>query len=101
MIPLRTYIFGAFPSKITAAVASAIPVLFLGEGEGAKLVSELNIGISLKFDEFDSLSEYLISYSENREEAARNFYNNLSEAQLKSFDIAKNNQNLINFLRRL
>jgi glycosyltransferase involved in cell wall biosynthesis len=101
LIPLRTYIFGAFPSKITAAVASAIPVLFLGEGEGAKLVSELNIGISLKFDEFDSLSEYLISYSENREEAARNFYNNLSEAQLKSFDIAKNNQNLINFLRRL
>ena len=101
LIPLRTYIFGAFPSKITAAVASAIPVLFLGEGEGAKVVSELNIGKSLKFDEFDSLSKYLIAYSENREAAAHNFYNNLREAQLKSFDVAKNNQNLINFLKTL
>lgn len=101
LIPLRTYIFGAFPSKITAAVASAIPVLFLGEGEGAKVVSELNIGKSLKFDKFDALSKYLIAYSENRKEAARNFYNNLREAQLKSFDVAKNNQNLINFLRKL
>jgi len=101
LIPLRSYIFGAFPSKITAAVASAIPVLFLGEGEGAKVVSELNIGKSLKFDEFDTLSKYLIAYSENREETARNFYNNLREAQLKSFDVAKNNQNLINFLKTL
>jgi hypothetical protein len=101
LIPLRTYIFGAFPSKITAAVASAIPVLFLGEGEGAKVVSELNIGKSLKFDEFDMLSKYLIAYSENREEAARNFYNNLREAQLKSFDVAKNNQNLMDFLKTL
>ena len=101
LIPLRTYIFGAFPSKITAAIASSVPVLFLGEGEGAKVVSELNIGKSLKFDEFDSLSNYLISYSENREEAARYFYNNIIEAQLKSFDLVKNNQNLINFLRKL
>jgi hypothetical protein len=101
LIPLRTYIFGAFPSKITAAVASAIPVLFLGEGEGAKIVSQLNIGKSLNFDEFESLSRFLISYAENREEEARNFYDSIMEAQLKSFDLAKNNQNLINFLRKL
>lgn len=101
LVPLRTYIFGAFPSKITAAIASAIPVLFLGEGEGARVVREMNIGISLGFDEYESLSKYLLSYSENREESARNFYNNLRKAQLKSFDMAKNNQNLINFLRKL
>ena len=83
LIPLRTYIFGAFPSKITAAVASAIPVLFLGEGEGAKVVSELNIGKSWKFDEFDPYQNILFAILENREEAARNFYNNLSEAQLE------------------
>lgn len=101
LIPLRTYIFGAFPSKITAAVASAIPILFLGEGEGARVVSQLNIGKSFKFDEFDSLSSYLISYSENREEAARNYFNSLVEAQQKSFDRAKNNRNLLKFLKNL
>jgi hypothetical protein len=101
LIPLRTYIFGAFPSKITAAVASAIPILFLGEGEGARVVSELNIGKSFKFNEFDSLSRYLISYAEDREEAARNFYKCIIEAQQKSFDMAKNNQNLINLLNKL
>ena len=71
LIPLKTYILG-LSSKISAAVASAIPILFLGEGEGARVVSELNIGKSFKFDEFNSLSRYLISYWEKRDEAARN-----------------------------
>jgi hypothetical protein len=101
MIPLKTYIFGAFPSKIAAAVASAIPILFLGEGEGARVISELNIGKSFKFDDFNSLSSYLISYSENREAAARNFYKSIHEAQLKSFSIIENNNNLIEFLEHL
>jgi len=101
LIPLRTYIFGAFPSKITAAVASGIPILFLGEGEGARIVSELNIGKSFKFDEFDSLSKYLNSYFENREEASMHFNKCIIEAQQKSFDLVKNNQKLLNFLNRI
>lgn len=101
LIPLRTYIFGAFPSKITAAVASATPILFLGEGEGARVVSQLNIGKSFKFGEFDSLSKFLTSYSEDREAAARIFYDSIIEAQQKSFDLEQNNEDLINFLEKL
>ena len=61
----------------------------------------LNVGQGGLLDIIYQDNTLWISYSENREEAARNFYNNLSEAQLKSFDIARNNQNLINFLRKL
>lgn len=99
LVPLRTYIFGAFPSKITAAVASAVPILFLGEGEGAIIVNQLKIGKTFRFDDFNSLSSYLKSYSENREEAGLNYYHNLIKAQNESFNLIKNNNKLIEFLK--
>ena len=99
LVPLRNYIFGAFPSKITAAVASAIPILFLGEGEGASIVNQLKIGKTFRFDDFNSLSSYLKSYSENREEAGLNYYHNLIKAQNESFNLIKNNNKLIEFLK--
>ena len=99
LVSLRTYIFGAFPSKITASVASAVPVIFLGEGEGASLVSQLKIGKAFHFDDFESLSSYLKSYSKNREEAGLSFYYNLIKAQKESFNLNKNNDKLIKFLR--
>ena len=99
LVPLRTYIFGAFPSKITAAVASAVPVLFLGEGEGASLVNQLKIGKAFRFDDFESLSSYLKSYSKNREEAGLSFYHNLIKAQKESFDLDENNNKLMKFFK--
>lgn len=44
MVPLRTHIHGAVPSKIFMAMSNAIPVFFSGNGEGAKIVREGRIG---------------------------------------------------------
>ena len=40
IVPLKSDIRGAFPSKIYMAIAASLPVLFCGSGEGAQFVRE-------------------------------------------------------------
>lgn len=40
LVPLRTHVRGAVPSKLFMAFANGLPVLFSGEGEGAKIVEQ-------------------------------------------------------------
>ena len=44
LIPLVKNIFGAVPSKIYESMASGLPILFSGEGEGKRIVEENNLG---------------------------------------------------------
>ena len=98
LVPLKTYIFGAFPSKITAAVASCIPVLFVGQGEGATVVETLQIGKAFDFDELKALSNYLVDYGSNREADSKAFQRQLTRAQNHTFNVEINNRSLNHFL---
>jgi len=44
LIPLRTEIRGALPSKVFMAIANGLPALYCGGGEGACIVQDNNIG---------------------------------------------------------
>jgi glycosyltransferase involved in cell wall biosynthesis len=44
LVPLKTDLQGAVPSKIFMAMANAIPVFFSGAGEGARIVKQGKIG---------------------------------------------------------
>ncbi|MBI9061373.1 MAG: glycosyltransferase family 4 protein [Marinilabiliaceae bacterium] len=44
LIPLTRMIFGAVPSKIYEAMAAELPILFSGDGEGARIIQTNNIG---------------------------------------------------------
>lgn len=44
VIPLKTHIHGAFPSKIFMAISAGLPVIFCGSGESADFVQESGIG---------------------------------------------------------
>ena len=44
LIPLVKNIFGAVPSKIYESMAAGLPIIFSGEGEGARIIKENNLG---------------------------------------------------------
>ena len=44
IIPLKTGIFGAYPSKISMAISAKLPIFFAGGGEGAKDIKKFGIG---------------------------------------------------------
>ena len=48
IVPLKTYIPGAVPSKLYEAMASARPVILVAEGEAAEIVREYQAGIVVR-----------------------------------------------------
>lgn len=83
IVPLATRIRGAFPSKVFDILPQGLPILFCGGGEGAKFVSQRNVGFTsdpgdyaalqtnierlrdMSADEFQAMSGRCIEVSRN------------------------------------
>jgi glycosyltransferase involved in cell wall biosynthesis len=57
VVPLRTYIPGAVPSKLYEAMASGRPVVLIAEGEAAEIVRRHDAGIVVRPGDIGSLVE--------------------------------------------
>lgn len=55
LIPLVKNIFGAVPSKIYESMAAGLPIMFMGEGEGAKIVKQNNLGLVANAKDYKQL----------------------------------------------
>lgn len=85
MIPLVKNIYGAVPSKIYESMAAGLPIMFVGEGEGARIVKENNIGLVAHSKDYDALKDnirYAFSHpdemkimSDNCNNCAQNKFN--------------------------
>lgn len=45
VVPLKTFIRGALPSKIFESMASGLPLVFIGGGDGATIISKAEAGL--------------------------------------------------------
>jgi glycosyltransferase involved in cell wall biosynthesis len=54
---LKFSIPGAVPSKIYEAMATGLPIVFGGEGEGARRILEANAGIVVPYDDVEGLEQ--------------------------------------------
>lgn len=75
LIPLVKHIYGAVPSKIYESMAAGLPILFVGEGEGATIVKENNIGLVTSSKNYDGLKEnirYAVAHREALETMSAN-----------------------------
>jgi len=67
IVPLRSTIYGAFPSKIYAAISASLPVLFCGSGEGAEFVRESGIGWVAGPGDYAALAKNLAALTDMNE----------------------------------
>lgn len=75
LIPLVKNIFGAVPSKIYESMAAGLPIMFVGEGEGARIVKENKIGLVAHSKDYKALEEnirYAVSHPEEMKEMSSN-----------------------------
>jgi glycosyltransferase involved in cell wall biosynthesis len=55
IIPLKASIYGAVPSKIFELISHGIPILFSGDGEGASIIKDNNLGYCSNPGNYESL----------------------------------------------
>jgi len=86
IIPLTKKIYGAFPSKITMAMAAGLPIFFSGDGEGFKIVDEFNLGYVSRAGELNALQNNIIKFSKLN-------YKQINQMKLNIMNVVKNDFN--------
>lgn len=73
LIPLVKNIYGAVPSKIYESMASGLPILFSGGGEGANIIKTYNLGWVSHALDYEALKQnILIAQNSNDYDTIRN-----------------------------
>ena len=89
IIPLATHIYGAVPSKIFDLLPAGIPILFSGDGEGARIVQDYGFGLVSKYGDYAALADNIKRFSEMSEEEYAKYSANCLEAATDSFSFSK------------
>lgn len=97
LIPLVKNIFGAVPSKIYESMAAGLPIMFVGEGEGARIVIENNIGLVANAKDYKTLEEN-IKYAVSHPEEMKVMSENCIHCANNLFNRPKQVRNLYDFL---
>lgn len=87
IIPLVTNIYGAVPSKIYESMAAGLPILFMGEGEGAKIIEDNKLGFVFKPKDYASVKEKIAMIKKNPE-ILREITDNCLDAAANKFNRA-------------
>lgn len=89
IIPLAAAIHGAVPSKIFDLLPAGIPILFSGNGEGARIVSECGFGLVSEFGDYKSLEQNIRKFVEMSPQDYSVYSANCFNASLDSFSFKK------------
>lgn len=97
LIPLVKNIFGAVPSKIYESMAAGLPIMFVGEGEGARIVKENNIGLVAHSKDYEALKEN-IKYAVSHPEEMKVMSDNCKDCAQNKFNRPKQIKSLYDFM---
>ena len=98
LIPLVNNIYGAVPSKIYESMAAGLPIMFMGEGEGARIVQENRIGLVAKANDYEGLKKN-IEHAVNHPEEMKQMSMNCVECANNKFNRPKQVLGLYEFLK--
>lgn len=101
IIPLTKNIYGAFPSKITMAMAAGLPIFFSGDGEGFKTVDEFNLGYVSESGNLNALEKNIIEFSQLNHQQINLMKLNIMNIVKKDFNYADQQSKLCKFISLL
>jgi len=101
IIPLTKNIYGAFPSKITMAMAAGLPIFFSGDGEGFKIVDEFNLGYVSEAGNLNTLEKNIIEFSRLNHQQINLMKLNIMNVVEKDFNYVDQQSKLCKFISSL
>ena len=101
VIPLTKNIYGAFPSKITMAMAVGLPIFFSGDGEGFKIVDEFSLGYVSEAGNLNALEKNIIEFSQLNHQQINLMKLNIMNIVKKDFNYDNQQLKLCKFISSL
>lgn len=101
LIPLKTSIQGALPSKIFMAFANNLPVFFSGNGEGSLLVKENKAGWVNAAGDYNALQENIRTFSKLTEAEYETISTNCRNAMQHNFNKEQQDAAFLDFISHL
>ncbi len=98
IIPLATRIYGAVPSKIFDLLPVGIPILFSGEGEGARIVQECGFGLVSKHGDYAALAGSIEKFVQMSSEEYAGYVDNCLRAADDDFSFNKQMERFCDFI---
>lgn len=100
LIPLVKNIYGAVPSKIYESMASGLPIIFSGEGEGKRIVEENNLGWTSGALDYETLKAN-ITLAAQSPELLREKSNNCMMCAKEKFNRPNQIKSLYNYIEHI
>ncbi len=98
IVPLRSDIRGAFPSKIYMAISASLPVLFCGSGEGAQFVQESGIGWVSGSRDYQGLSKHIRTLATMVDRDYQSLRNRIKSLATNTYDLEDQLNRLVVFI---
>lgn len=98
IIPLAAPIYGAVPSKIFDLLPAGTPILFSGEGEGARIVKDCGFGLVSKYGDYKALENNIQKFVEMSDDEYSKYSENCSIAAMDSYSFSKQMERFCDFL---
>ena len=100
IIPLAASIHGAVPSKIFDLLPVGIPILFSGEGEGARIVSESGFGLVSRHGDYETLSRNISAFVQMSDKEYSAYSQRCLAAAADAFSFEKQLERFCKFLAK-
>jgi glycosyltransferase involved in cell wall biosynthesis len=98
IIPLAAAIHGAVPSKIFDLLPAGIPILFSGNGEGARIVEECGFGLVTEYGDYKALEKNIRAFVEMSPDEYSAYSANCYKASLDAFSFSKQLERFVGFI---
>ena len=98
IIPLAAAIHGAVPSKIFDLLPAGIPILFSGNGEGARIVEECGFGLVSEYGDYKALEKNIRAFVDMSPAQYSAYSANCLNASRDAFSFSKQLGRFVTFL---
>lgn len=98
IIPLAAAIHGAVPSKIFDLLPAGIPILFSGNGEGARIVEQCGFGLVSEYGDYKAIEKNIRTFVEMSSNEYSAYSANCLNASAGAFSFTKQLERFVKFL---
>ena len=101
IVPLVTYIRGAFPSKIYDIIPLGLPILLCGKGEPAEFITRYKLGMTSAPNEYNSLIDNINKLRQLSNSEFENLSKTCIEVSQTLLDFNNQIQHTISFIKEI